>query len=334
MDAEIVAAKTDLRDILAELDAALHIFPEAALLAARQEREAITPHLIESLRAAAATARSGGEVRGNLPLFAMMLLAEFRSVEALPALMELISVPGEGPFDWMGDLVTEDLPRILATLAAGQPELVLGLIDDPAINEYVRLACMQTIVCWVLRGEMPRHEAVKLLREPLRKAVQEEDCNQTQFLLTTLDSLWPDEARDEIRAAFQANLVEPFFIRWSDVQETLALGETAALERGRRFPRQFEAITDAVAEMRVWNWPGDKPRPAPQPVHVHPPRNWNFAPSAEASGVEMDEPSVSYSRELGTIFNDAPRIGRNEPCPCGSGKKYKKCCLRRTESVD
>ncbi len=22
----------------------------------------------------------------------------------------------------------------------------------------------------------------------------------------------------------------------------------------------------------------------------------------------------------------APKIGRNEPCPCGSGKKYKKCC--------
>ena len=23
------------------------------------------------------------------------------------------------------------------------------------------------------------------------------------------------------------------------------------------------------------------------------------------------------------------KIGRNEPCPCGSGKKYKKCCLER-----
>jgi uncharacterized protein len=23
----------------------------------------------------------------------------------------------------------------------------------------------------------------------------------------------------------------------------------------------------------------------------------------------------------------APRTGRNDPCPCGSGKKYKKCCL-------
>jgi len=25
-----------------------------------------------------------------------------------------------------------------------------------------------------------------------------------------------------------------------------------------------------------------------------------------------------------------PKIGRNEPCPCGSGKKYKKCCMNKT----
>ena len=27
------------------------------------------------------------------------------------------------------------------------------------------------------------------------------------------------------------------------------------------------------------------------------------------------------------------RIGRNDPCPCGSGLKYKKCCLDRPASV-
>ena len=27
-----------------------------------------------------------------------------------------------------------------------------------------------------------------------------------------------------------------------------------------------------------------------------------------------------------TVVNDGPKIGRNDPCPCGSGKKYKKCC--------
>ena len=34
----------------------------------------------------------------------------------------------------------------------------------------------------------------------------------------------------------------------------------------------------------------------------------------------------------GKIFNEAikrssPKVGRNDPCPCGSGKKHKKCCL-------
>ena len=27
-----------------------------------------------------------------------------------------------------------------------------------------------------------------------------------------------------------------------------------------------------------------------------------------------------------TVKNDEPKIGRNDPCPCGSGKKYKNCC--------
>jgi uncharacterized protein YchJ len=27
-----------------------------------------------------------------------------------------------------------------------------------------------------------------------------------------------------------------------------------------------------------------------------------------------------------TPYIAPPKVGRNEPCPCGSGKKYKKCC--------
>ncbi len=42
---------------------------------------------------------------------------------------------------------------------------------------------------------------------------------------------------------------------------------------------------------------------------------------AEVAEQEDAEPVVAtYTRE-------APKVGRNDPCPCGSGKKYKKCCL-------
>ncbi|HEV7857121.1 MAG TPA: preprotein translocase subunit SecA [Pyrinomonadaceae bacterium] len=30
--------------------------------------------------------------------------------------------------------------------------------------------------------------------------------------------------------------------------------------------------------------------------------------------------------KIKTVTRDAPKVGRNDPCPCGSGKKYKKCC--------
>lgn len=29
-----------------------------------------------------------------------------------------------------------------------------------------------------------------------------------------------------------------------------------------------------------------------------------------------------------TVVNTGPQVGRNDPCPCGSGKKFKKCCGR------
>ena len=39
-------------------------------------------------------------------------------------------------------------------------------------------------------------------------------------------------------------------------------------------------------------------------------------------------------REVKLIpFRSSPKIGRNSPCPCGSGKKYKKCCLIKEEKV-
>jgi hypothetical protein len=33
-------------------------------------------------------------------------------------------------------------------------------------------------------------------------------------------------------------------------------------------------------------------------------------------------------RPVKTYVREQPKIGRNEPCPCGSGKKYKKCCMK------
>ena len=38
--------------------------------------------------------------------------------------------------------------------------------------------------------------------------------------------------------------------------------------------------------------------------------------------------TVARSRGPEPYERESPKIGRNDPCPCGSGKKYKKCCGR------
>ena len=62
--------------------------------------------------------------------------------------------------------------------------------------------------------------------------------------------------------------------------------------------------------------------------------------SASITGASLDNSAVESINDMGEtnmpnktseskpqpIVNDGPKIGRNDPCPCGSGKKYKNCC--------
>ncbi|MGY8733817.1 MAG: SEC-C metal-binding domain-containing protein, partial [Pirellulales bacterium] len=50
-----------------------------------------------------------------------------------------------------------------------------------------------------------------------------------------------------------------------------------------------------------------------------------------SSDIAREQQGTSSGGEGGdiskTVRNVGPKVGRNDSCPCGSGKKYKKCCL-------
>jgi preprotein translocase subunit SecA len=65
------------------------------------------------------------------------------------------------------------------------------------------------------------------------------------------------------------------------------------------------------------------PRPQGiQRVQVANPVNEGFAGSGEKKKIVIKKPAGN------TVVKDANSVGRNDPCPCGSGKKYKNCCMR------
>jgi len=47
--------------------------------------------------------------------------------------------------------------------------------------------------------------------------------------------------------------------------------------------------------------------------------------NASGMGAEGEEGGEQPEQNSGTVVRDTPKVGRNDPCPCGSGKKYKAC---------
>ena len=56
---------------------------------------------------------------------------------------------------------------------------------------------------------------------------------------------------------------------------------------------------------------------------------WLLTPRDALEGkkpAEILEGGRLFPSKIETFRRDEPKVGRNDPCPCGSGKKYKKCC--------
>ena len=56
------------------------------------------------------------------------------------------------------------------------------------------------------------------------------------------------------------------------------------------------------------------------------------APKTEAKGVEKVNVNGTQVKKQ-PARNAAKKVGPNDPCPCGSGKKYKKCCMQKDKAA-
>jgi hypothetical protein len=215
-----------------------------------------------------------------------------------------------------GDAITENLSCVLAALTVDKPEIIDELIRDESINEYVRWEAAQTYLHWVRDSRLTRDEAVRRLREHLQHAIATEDAELGNAVVSELLSYSPHESADEIREAFRLDLVEHGFIVPEDLEKSLAEGDTRLRKSLEHCPPT--GVPDAVEELSDWAaFQEDTSGGAPGRSSL------SSAGWADDWGdVDEDESQVPP----GTLRNMTPKVGRNDPCPCGSGRKYKKCC--------
>lgn len=333
----------DLVEIMRQLDAGKPgDFPEVALRMSQLHRQEITPYLIDALRSATERARNGDIAEGNAHFFAAYLLTEFQAKEALPVLLDAMRLPGDAVDALFSDAVTELFSRTLAVLAEDRPETVDELIDDLSVFEYVRWAAADAYKYWVAGGTMRREEAIERLRGHLRNAIERRDAASPGFLIYALTDFALPSQIPEIAEAFAHDLVEVTLLDEEGVQVFEAEGERALEERlaNLRSPKSV----DTVEELRRWfehDYGSDGEED----------EAWLDGEFDEDDDLDYDSQEAKAAalklrglmQRLGmepedlesdagrfeapvTIRNEGPRVGRNDPCPCGSGKKFKKCC--------
>jgi len=274
-------------------------FPLNAIRSTIEQREVMTPALLSALQEAAdAPADLDRDPSPMLHMYAMYLLAQFREQAAYPLLVKFFSTPGEISLNVTGDLVTEDLSRILASVCTDDLQPIKQMIEDPAVNEYVRSACLKTFVVLVANDKLLRESAVDYFRSLFQGKLGREPDFIWSALISRSCDLYPEELLNDIEQAYDDGLVDLWTIRIEDVQRALAEDKKVALDTFRQ--HQGRLIEDTVAEMRWW------------------------ACFTEDNNVSATE----YSTNTGHSHVKRTKIGRNDPCPCGSGKKYKKCCLQ------
>jgi hypothetical protein len=317
---ETIAALSDSRDVL----------PTEAVLEARSQWDQFFPRLLEEMRAAIDMARED-EDPGEIAFWGVALIAERNRGEvdeSLPVLIEILSLPEE-PIDLLiGDLLTELMPQALANAADKQVPLLEGMFADPTIDVYARWAIGNALIRLVAEGVVPRQQIVGLFQTQLQKVLEESgsptSVGHSDFrtgLIILLQHLLPHEADADMLAAFSRDLVEEFMIDETSVRDRMQQGEPGFEEdmadvRAKR-------IDDCLAFLEPWF---NRQPPAYLPATtaddaVEP----DDAGNLDAAG-DLDVEDFHAVAAVQTIRREQTKVRRNDPCPCGSGRKFKKCC--------
>ncbi|VFM96158.1 MAG: SEC-C motif-containing protein [Candidatus Kentron sp. G] len=337
-----------IEEILAGLKYNEQSFPQESLAEAVAHREEITPELLKVIEYSAENMEALWQEEGDYfaHIHAMYLLAQFRETRAYEPIIGLLSIPGKATRYFVGIHVVSNIGRVLASVHNGDMNPLKALIENEDADEFVRSVVIETLTILVAIGEQTRENVIGYFKE-LFNGKLERNKSKNSILWGTLiiesARLYPEELYDDIKAAFDDDLVGGFFVTLEGVDDYLADGKEAVLDELRE-DKSISLIDDAIEEMKEWSCfrtPEENRERAEEIEEIvgmmaaklfsEAKKRSRQSAGLSSSGAEQRSPQPVHRTRNSYIpyVRQTKKVGRNDPCPCGSGKKYKKCCLNK-----
>jgi len=304
-------------EILRQIERSTGRFARAAVEAAVARQEEVTPELLRILESTVKRPREiAAEGDYIAHIYAMFLLAQFRQPRAYPLLIQFSSLDGDLLHSLCGDFITENLGRVLASVSGGDACGIQSIIENEGADEWARGAALDGFTTLVAEGQQSREAAIHYFEQLFRTKLARRPSEVWSSLVASSCNIYPAELLEDIKQAYRDGLVNPGNISIGDVKYELAFGESRVLARLANDPH-FRMVRSTVAEMEWW-------------ACFRKDREDEAGLTHKAFDSNRIEPASAAGMSDRTTI---PKIGRNERCSCGSGKKYKKCCLGKAPSV-
>lgn len=214
----------------------------------------------------------------------------------------------DGDGDYTLDWVAGHMAWLFANKPAGIAELARALAEDADAGWHARCEAVDTVI-GMAHKEGP--ESLELALDWLADLASGTEDKDVRYLganvlldfprprhRTLLDSIAAEQAAaSPFGAVFLPDSVTEAFNRGDDRPDWLRRGP----------PWDFYAAPRISSRQKRWR-------------------------EEDAKAARQEERAAIARLYPETYVRDHPKPGRNDPCPCGSGKKYKKCCLPADEA--
>ena len=263
------------------------------------------------LRAVLARAADGevlSDDEGLLLFRGLHILGGARDREACQPLLRLLRRPLDEVNALLGDTVVESLANIVTGVFDDDIDALFALIIDRSIDGLIRDALFgaATFLAWERRVERDQYREF-LVRFHKQRPAEDGDQAWAGWLqaiaLLGLRDLVP-----LVDSAFREDRIPEEWIDRPQFDDDLATAEYAPDDIDRFTRYNLGYIEDVLVSL-----------------------DWTRGTEDvfDEDGEEAPWTDVVYPNE--PVRNPWRHVGRNDPCPCGSGKKFKKCCLAAGE---
>jgi hypothetical protein len=241
------------------------------------------------------------------PLFFIFhLLGEWREKTASRPLARLLRLPGGEVDAIFGDGITTTGHRVMAAVFDGDPDPLYQIILDPNAEQFVRSRMCEALAMVTLLGELDRDLAGRFLRNAFMDMQPQAESYAWVGWQSAIAMLGMSDLKSLVKKAFDRGFVDSHVLGFD------------------HFEQDLRRQSNTLANLGVWRITSIR-FSAPPSTSCR----WYCFTERYSEDRERWRRQAEPNPILSLPYeNPLKGVGRNAPCPCGSGKKFKKCCLQ------